>query len=179
METININHVLSCSEDTFWNLAMDEEFTRTLYLDALGYQAWEQVSCEKTAALIRRVTHLVPPMLDLPSVLKKIAKSGISYEQVEVFDRAAGRLETELTPSNFRDRVTIRSTTHTEGLGAETCKRMCTATVVARIFPVSGLVERQIAAGMVRAYQRSAEYIDVYVQKRRASSSGADCREDR
>ena len=162
METIHLSHVLSCSEDTFWSLALDQAFTRTLYLDVLGYQGWQQVSFEETPAVIRRVTHLTPPRLDLPGVLKKIARTGISYEQVEVFDRSARRMQTEITPRNFRNQITIRSTTHTEGLDAGTCKRVFAATLAARIFPVSGLVERQIAASMERAYARSAEYVDVY-----------------
>lgn len=173
METIHISHVLSCSEDTFWSLALDEAFSRALYLDVLGYRDWKQVSVEETPVMIRRVTHMTPPQLDLPGVLKKIARTGISYEQVEVFDRSARRMQTDITPRSFRDRITIRSTTHTEGLDAGTCKRVCAATLAAKIFPVGGLVEKQIAAGMVRAYARSAEYVDEYVGQRSARA-GAD-----
>jgi hypothetical protein len=170
METIHISEVIACSEDTFWRLVLDETFSRTLYLDVLGYQDWKQVAFEETPVMIRRVTHLMPPMLELPGVLKKLARAGISYEQEEVFDRAARRLQTEITPRNFRDRVNIRSTTHTEGLAAGTCKRVCAATLAARIFPVSGLVEKQIAASMERAYRRSAEYIGEYAEETRSGA---------
>lgn len=173
MESIHISHVLSCGEDAFWRLALDEAFSRTLYLDVLGYQAWEQVSFEETPIMVRRVTRLTPPRLELPGVLKKLARTGIAYEQVEVLDRAARRMQTEITPRSFRDRITIRSTTHTEALDAGACKRVCAATVTARIFPVSGLVEKQIAASMERAYARSAEYVNEHVGQTGARSGAA------
>jgi hypothetical protein len=170
METIHLSHVLSCSEDTFWRLALDEAFSRTLYLEVLGYQRWEQVSFEETPVMIRRVTHLTPPKLDLPGVLKKLARTGVSYEQVEVLDRSARRMQTEIMPRSFRDRITIHATTRTEALEAGACRRVFEATLAARIFPVGGLVEKQIAAGMERAYARSAAYVNEYVGQASARS---------
>jgi hypothetical protein len=166
METIHMSHVLSCSEDTFWSLVLDEAFSRTLYREILGYQDWAQVAFEQTHDMVRRVTHLTPPRLELPGVLRKLAKTGISYEQVEVLDRAARRMQTEITPRSFRDRISIRSTTHTERLEDGACKRVCAATLAARMFPVGGLVEKQIASSMERAYQRSAEYVGEYAKTR-------------
>jgi len=59
MAEARIEHLIDCSEDSFWKVFFDAEFNRQLFYDALEFESWKQVSFDDTAARIERVVDVV------------------------------------------------------------------------------------------------------------------------
>jgi hypothetical protein len=163
MAQVHIVHVYNCGEAAFWKLFFDEEYNLRLFLQALRFPAYEQLSLEENEHEIRRVTRLTPPVGDLPGPLRRVIGEGIGYREVGVFDRQARRFTIDVVPNKMPDRLTVRGVLHTEAVDERTSRRRFDGTVAARLVGIGGMLEQRLVADMKANYAASAEFTNRYI----------------
>lgn len=165
MADVRFEHVLNCTEETFWSkLFFDEEFNRAMFLKHLGFDRWDLL--EKTdsdAAVIQRVM-VSPPLGSMPAALKSILSGGISYEEKGRFDKATRVYTVEVTPSKMPDKVDISSRITTRPVDdGKRVARVFEGSVKARIFAIGGILEKKILGDLRDNYDKSVGFTNQWL----------------
>lgn len=159
MTATTIRHDFDCDPDTYWRaLFLDDEFNRRLYLEHLGFEAWELLSHREDGDSIERSVRIVPTTGSLPAPLKKLASGGIGYREEGRLDRAANRYSFRVVPNSMPDKLDIRGRMFTEPRGSGIA-RVIELEVKAKLFGVGGLVEKQIIQDTEKSYDRAYDYM--------------------
>src|SRR5262245_47232622 len=93
MKTVTGSSVLPCTPEMFWKVFLDEKFTRTLFLEVLGYR--ELTVLELTDS--SRKLHVVPK-INLPGPLQKLVGDSFAYEEHGTLDRAKNEWTWRMVP---------------------------------------------------------------------------------
>ena len=124
MAKVCIVHLYDCSEERFWELFFDEDFNQRLFREGLQFPVYEQLSYAETETEIRRLTHVVPKVGQLPGALKKLVGDQVGYRERGVFDKRTRRFEVDVA----RDRSCIQLAEADRSLGKfefEQCSERC------------------------------------------------------
>jgi len=163
MAKVHLSHLYDCAEEKFWELFFDDAFNQRMFQQGLQFPVYEQLSFEETETEIRRVTHVVPKVGQLPSALKKLVGDQVGYRERGAFDKRTRRFEIDVIPDKAPDRLTVRGTLRCEPVDEGKCRRVFDATVEARVFGVGGLLEKRIIDDLRASYDGSAEYTNRYL----------------
>ncbi|HEX7669843.1 MAG TPA: DUF2505 domain-containing protein [Polyangiaceae bacterium] len=166
MAESRIEHLINCTEDTFWKVFFDPEFNRQLFYDVLGFDSWKVVRSDETDTRIDRVVDVVPKVGDLPGPLKKLVEGGIGYRETGVFDKAQKRLRITVEPSTLQGKLQISGVQYTQPAGEGTCRRVYESTAVAKIFGVGGMIENRILAEVKTSYDKAAEFTNRWIKEK-------------
>ena len=162
-----IAHTFDCSAEDYWDkLFFDDEYNRELFLGRLRFEVWKVVSQDQDDRQIRRVIEAVPPMPDLPSVLKKVVKDGLGYRETGIFDRSTRRYELSVATKSLPGRVTITGVTTTEPIDDKHCSRVHLAHVHANVRLVGGMLETRLLDDMDKSYAKAAEFSNRWIEQR-------------
>jgi hypothetical protein len=166
MADARIEHIIHCSEDSFWKVFFDPEFNRQLFYDALHFESWKQVSLEDTPARIDRVVDVVPKVGDLPLPLKKLVEGGIGYREKASFDKGTKRMKLIVEPTTLQGKLQISGVLYTQVIDDRTCRRVYESSVVAKIFGLGGMIEGRIQADVKASYDQAARFTNQWVKEK-------------
>ena len=165
MADAHIEHVIECTDETFWKVFFDPEYNRGLFLRELGFDSWKQVSLDEREDRIERVVDVVPRLGDLPGPLKRLVEGGASYRERDSFDRKAKRMTLAIEPSVLQGKLTVSGVMRTEPAGDRRCRRIYDTTIVAKIFGLGGMIEGRIVADVRASYDRAAAFTNRWVKE--------------
>jgi hypothetical protein len=167
MINVRVEHVFSCSEETFWDeVFFSEEYNRRLFLEHLSFPVWRELEREDRGGELQRVVEVVPKTSALPPAIQKAIGDGAGYRELGVFDRAARRYRLRIEPTRFADKVGVEGELRTEPAGEGKCKRLFTATVTAKVFGIGGMLEKHIANDLERSYEASASFTRSFIAEK-------------
>jgi len=134
---------LSCTPDVFWNLYLDPEYTRALYLGELGYKALEVLEITNTTRKLR-----VVPKLNLPGPVASLM-GDFAYEDHGTLDREKNlwtwrMVQPAVLAPGAKPRknvVTTSGTLRIDSTGESACRRTDTLNIEAHIFGLGGVIE--------------------------------------
>ncbi len=167
MATIHLSHLYDCAEEKFWELFFDDAFNERLFRQGLQFPVYEQLSYEETETEIRRLTHVVPKVGQLPAALKKLVGEQVGYRERGLFDKRTRRFAIDIIADRAPDRLTVRGVLRCEPGDDGKCRRVFDATVEARVFGVGGLLEKRIIDDLRASYDGTAEYANRYLKEAR------------
>ena len=134
MKTVTGTSLLPCSVETFWKVFLDENYTRALYLEALGFSQFSVLALDENARKIR-----VVPKVNLPAVLQKLIAEGFADEEHGTLDRARNRWTWRMVPR--KEIVATRGTVRVEPAGDDQCRRHDEVVIEGKIFGLGGVIE--------------------------------------
>jgi hypothetical protein len=164
MAETRIEHVLSCTDDTFWKVFFDPAFNQKLYYEILGFESWKLVSLDDKEDTIERVVDVVPKMEGLPGPLKKLVEGGAGYREKALFTKSKKRLTMTATPTVLEGKLTISGVMFTEPVGADKVRRVYDQSVTAKVFGVGGLIENRIIADVKASYDKATAFTNQWVK---------------
>jgi hypothetical protein len=156
MGLLKLHQEINCDVPTFWGQFFDRELTRRLFLEGLGFHAYETLVQEETETEIRRTT-VVEPKLNIPAPLAKAFGSSFRYRDEGVFDRATGVFRWQMIPGSLVGKVRIDATLRAEPLGPARLRRHVEFAIEARVFMLGGLIEDTFRKQLTEGWTRSAE----------------------
>ena len=165
MAEVHLAHLYDCTEERFWELFFDDAFNQRLFREGLQFPVYEQLSYKETDQVIRRLTHVVPKVVQLPAALKKLVGDQVGYRERGVFDKLTRRFEVDITPDRAPDRLTVHGILRCEPCEVDKCRRLFDATVEARVFGVGGLLERRVIDDLRASYDGSARDANAYLAR--------------
>lgn len=162
MVRFTLRHDLRCSEERFWRLFFDRDFSLEMYR-ALGFPKFEVVEQEETETFIRRVV-TGTPKLDVPGPVAKLLGPGFSY-------REEGRMERSEKAFRFVMKTPLEGKLRTEGVqrceprGESACLRVVELEVEAKVFGLGGMLEAATEKSLRKGWGDSAGFINGWVEK--------------
>lgn len=164
-EKVRIEHVLECSEDTFWDLFLDEKYNQALFCDYLKFPLWKVVSHEDRESELLRVVEVEPYVGDLPTAIKKVVGDNIRYKEDGKLDKTKRTYQVQVVPVRLADKISVRGEQFTETTAEGHTRRIFVADITVKIFGVGGMIEKRIAADLIRSYDLGAKFTNRYIQE--------------
>lgn len=140
MKQITNSWTLPCTPDRYWDLYLDAEYTRALYLDALGFASFQVLHSDSNSRKL-----LLQPKLNLPAPIAKIVGGAFSYEQHATVDRNTGLWTWKMVqPGDKKGIVSSNGTIRISDAGSGQCTRRDEVFATGNIFGLGGLLEATI-----------------------------------
>lgn len=167
MATFKTEHTFNCSEDTYWDEVFpDEEFNRRLFMDELGFTAYEVKVFEDTPKGKRRVIEATPDLGEMPGPMKKLVGDGVGYREESELDRESKRMQVKVIPSKLADKIKMEGVFFTRSAGEGKCTRVFEMDVNVKIFGVGGMVEKKILDDLAQSYDKAAKFTNAYLEEK-------------
>lgn len=163
MAEVRLEHVHNCCVDTFWKVFFDVDYQAALFRDGLRFPLFEQLSFEETDKQIRRVIRVKPRVVGVPAPVKKLIGDGVSYEEHGVFDKTSRNFKYRIQTSRLVDKMKLEGVMYALPAGEGKSKRVFELTVVAKVFGVGGVIEKQIISDTTRDYATGAQFTNKYL----------------
>ncbi len=164
-EHIVVEHEFECSEKAFWEVFLDNDYNREMFLGHLGFNRWEIVQLDEGEERVSRAVEVEPKTGPLPGPIKKVIGEKIGYREEGTFDRSKRRYELKVIPGLLGDKIKVEGAQYTVALGEHRCKRVFEATISVKIFGIGSLIEKQIATDMRKGYEVGAQYTKQHLSK--------------
>lgn len=159
MLNFTLEHEIDCSEDRFWELFLDPDFTRDMIVQGLDFARCDvgpltDVGTTKTRPMT------VTPKLELPAAVAKILGPRLAYDEAGVFHTDARRWRYDLHLSVLADRIEIGGDVTTKPAGEHKCVRISTHQVNIKVFGVGSMAERAARSNMEDGWNKSAVWMN-------------------
>ncbi len=164
-EKVRIEHTLECSEDTFWQLFLDEKYNQALFSGYLKFPLWRVASSVDGDKELKRVIEVEPYVADLPATIKKVVGDNIRYREEGRLDKEKRRYYVEVVPARMADKIFVKGEQYTEPAPGGFTKRIFLAEITVKIFGLGGLMEKRVAADLQRSYELGAKFTNRYVKE--------------
>jgi hypothetical protein len=164
-EHLVVEHDFECSEKAFWDVFLDNDYNRAMFLGHLGFNRWEIVRFDQSEQAISRTVEVEPKVGPLPGPIKKVIGEKIGYREEGRLDLTKNRYELKVIPGLMAEKISVTGVQYTVALGEHRCRRVFDATITVKIFGVGSLIERQIAADMRKGYAVGAAYTEMHIAK--------------
>lgn len=159
MLNFTLEHEIDCSEERFWELFLEPDFTHDMIVEGLGFAA-----CEIGPLTDAGDTQLRPmqvtPKLVLPAAVAKILGPKLGYTEAGVWHPKKQLWRYDLRLSVLTDRILLGGNVTTKPLGDNRCVRISTHEVNIKIFGVGSLAERAAETNMVDGWNKSAIWMN-------------------
>ncbi len=165
-EHIVVEHEFACSEKAFWDVFLDNDYNREMFLGHLGFNRWEIVRLDETEETVSRTVEVEPKTGPLPGPIKKVIGEKIGYREEGTLNRSKNRYELKVIPGLLGDKIKVDGAQYTIALDEHRCKRVFEATISVKIFGVGSLIERQIATDMKKGYEAGAQYTKLHLSQK-------------
>lgn len=134
------------AEHYFRRVYLDAEFARRMYLEGLGFLAYELLEWEESPDGVARRRIRVCPSSTAPRVVQKVLGSSQEYEERGETDPRGLVWRYQVIPKTLASKISVRGTQRVEALAPGRCRAHFEATFTAGIFGVGGAIERFMAA---------------------------------
>jgi hypothetical protein len=162
MKQIHLAHEINCSPEEFWKLFFDPAFNEALLRDVMKVSEFQVTKFEDGEREILRTT-TGKPQVNLPGPIKKIIGDGFSYTEEGRFEKGAKRWHFKIKISSFGDKARNEGTMHVEPAGEGKVRRVCDATVEAKIFGVGGMIESGMEKQMQDGWTAGAAFMNKWI----------------
>lgn len=132
MKTVTFQTTLPCSAQTFWQVFLDLDYTRRLYLDGLQFHEFQVLGATEAT----RRLHLAPK---LPAGVHKLVGDSFAYEDHGTLDRARNLWTWKMVPR--KEIVATRGTMRIEPVSETACRRQDEVVIEGKLFGVGGVLE--------------------------------------
>jgi hypothetical protein len=155
MKVVTRSFELPCSPEKFWQVFLDPEYARALYLDELRFKSFTVLELSESARKVRIV-----PRINLPGPLAKLVGDGFAYEEHGTLDRAASVWTWRMVqPAGVggKPKIATHGTVTAEALG-DGCLRTDRAHIEASVFGLSGLIESTVESEIVASWGKEIPF---------------------
>lgn len=159
MLNFTLEHEIDCSEDRFWELFLDPEFTRDMIVQGLDFARCD-VGELKDVGDTKTRPMTVTPKLELPTAVAKVLGPRLAYNEAGIFHTEERRWRYDLHLSVLSDRIKIGGDVTTKPSGENKCIRISTHQVNIKIFGVGSLAERAARSNMEDGWGKSAVWMN-------------------
>jgi hypothetical protein len=166
MAELRLEHIHHCSVETFWRIFFDVEYQTALFRDGMKFPAFEQLSFQETEKQIRRVIRVKPRVVGVPGPVQKLIGDGVSYEEHGVFDKGSRNFKFNIQTSRLPDKMKMDGVMYALPAGDGKSKRVFEMSVIAKVFGVGGMIEKQIIQDTTRDYATAAQFTNKYLAAR-------------
>lgn len=160
MLNFTLEHEIDCSEDRFWELFLDPEFTRDMIVQGLDFARCDVGPLEDAPGNTQRRPMTVTPKLELPTAVAKVLGPRLAYNEAGLFHVDERRWRYDLELSVLSDRIKIGGDVTTKPAGENKCIRISTHQVNIKIFGVGSLAERAARSNMEDGWGKSAVWMN-------------------
>lgn len=162
MVSMMIRHELACSDERFWELHFDREFSARLFR-ALGFSRWEVITqTEDETELVRVVEGA--PKLDVPGPIAGLIGPRFSYREEGRFDRAK-KTYTYGMSTPLGDKLRTSGILRCEPRTERTCVRTVELEAVVKVFVFGSMLEAATERTLRDGWNRSAVYFNDWLKK--------------
>src|SRR5688572_9253211 len=112
MKSASSRRTVDCDVETFWKTFFDPEYTRRLYLEALGFKKFEILEQTETLRRTRGV-----PKLNMPKPVVSLLGDSFGFDEEGRFDPAAQTFRWKLVPNTLRDKLRNEGSVRVESAG--------------------------------------------------------------
>ncbi|MCR9160430.1 MAG: DUF2505 family protein [Nannocystaceae bacterium] len=159
MLKFTLEHEIDCSEDRFWELFLDPDFTRDMIVEGLDFARCD-VGPLKDEGKVQTRPMTVTPKLELPAAVAKVLGPKLAYKEAGVFHPNAQKWRYDLELSVLADRINIGGDVTTRPAGENKCVRISAHEVNIKIFGVGSMAERAARANMEDGWNKSAVWMN-------------------
>lgn len=158
MLEFSLDNELHFPVDRMWELLLDPEFNRGIYLQGLGFDEFDVVSQVEKSGETTRVLRVVP-RVNLPKPIVKLLGESFAYEEHVTYRAAEGFWRWDLNIPAAGDRVKIGGNIELRPKG-QNCIRHTTFEIEAKVFGIGGLIEKSAKKEVMGSYDKSAAWIN-------------------
>ena len=161
-----IKHTIETDIDTFWNkVIFDPEFNRKLFIEHLGFTAYNVLEDRTDADGVRHRRVDAVPKIELPAAARKVLGDNLGFVEVGRYDPAVKRYYINVLPKTGGDKIKTTTEIWAEPSGDKRCERIVSIDNSVKIFGIGGLVEGFIEQQTRDSYARGAEYTNRYIRE--------------
>lgn len=157
MRRADVSLELDCTPARFWQLYLDEDFTRETFERALKWTAptiLESRSDERE--VVRNLA--AQPKLDIDGKVAKLIGEQMGYREWARFDRAKQAFTFKQRTNIFGDKLALDGRMWAEPIGDARMRWCSTTTIDCSVFGVGGLLERTAEQNIHKTYPICAKY---------------------
>ncbi|MDC0723596.1 DUF2505 domain-containing protein [Nannocystis bainbridge] len=158
MSKFTLVHEINCDADTFWRVFLDQEYNKKLYLEGLGFNAYDILEQHETDTTVTRKVKGAPKM-NLPGPIAKLVGANFSYVEDGKLDRASKLWTWKVTPSSMADKVRNEGSLRIEPIGDNKVRRIADLVVEAKVFGVGGLIESSLEKQLREGWEASVPFM--------------------
>ena len=139
MKQVTQSWTLPCSAERYWDVYLDPDYNRALYLEGLGFQDYQVLHSDDTTRRLR-----LSPKLNLPGPVAKLVGDKFAYEQHATIDRKAGLWTWKMVQPGEPGKKGIVSTSGTIRVTDSApgqCTRRDEVSVTGNVFGLDGVLE--------------------------------------
>lgn len=156
MVRLTMRQEIHCDAATFWRQFFDPELCRRLFLEGLGFPAYETVRQQETPTTIER-TVAIEPKLTMPAPLARAFGSSFRYTEEGSFDRSGETWRWRMLSDKLGDKVRVTGTLRLTPLGPARVAREVEIDIEAKVFMLGSLIEDTFKKQLSDGWHRSAE----------------------
>lgn len=158
MKKVTTSHVIDCDAEKFWSLFFDADYLKKLYLEGLGFKAFEvlEISADK-----RRVKGT--PKMNVPGPVAKLLGDSFGYEEQGSLDKATNTFRWKMTPNTMTDKLFTQGTVKIEPAGEGKVRRTNEATVEAKVFGLGGVLEGTAEKEIRQGFENEVAFMKKYL----------------
>lgn len=169
MRKITGKNEIQCGVADFWDIFLDEAYTRALHQE-LGSKEMEILERTETTRRLR-----VVPKLNMPGPVTKLLGDRFGYEEQATLDRDRNLWTWKLMPNTMKDKLRTLGTMRVEAAGEGRCVRHEEASIEAKVFGVGGLMESSTEKEILATWDKEAAFMNRWIaDKKGADQKGAD-----
>ena len=161
MRKVNAKHEIHCDVSEFWDIFLDEAYTRALH-EELGSKEMEVLEYDETRRRLR-----VVPKLNMPGPVVKLLGDRFGYEEQSTIDRGANLFSWKIVPNTMQDKLSTHGTMRLSAAGEGRCVRNEEATVEAKVFGIGGLFESSTEKEVLSTWSREAAFMNRWIAKKK------------
>lgn len=164
MKVIRTTHDIVCSEDRFWELYLDDAFTRAMFTQSMGWDdPYIEVVKDDEKEVIRKMA--AQPKLQLPGAVSRLISKTLGYEEDGRFDKTKKRWRMVHVTNIFGDKLHLEGIFTTEPKGDDRCVRHAEMTIEGKMFGVAGIIERAVESNMRTLLDEGVVFMNDYAKK--------------
>jgi hypothetical protein len=168
---LTLRHELHCSADRHWELFFDPEWTRTLILEGLGFNKCEVGDLKEEGDITARRMR-VEPKIDVPAAVAKLLGPRLGYTEEGRFHRPTRKWTYELKLSVLAEKIQMGGDVTLEPGDETRCTRVSKLWMRAKIPLIGGLVEKAAEKNMRDGWDKSAVWINGWLDAHPAPAGG-------
>jgi Protein of unknown function (DUF2505) len=165
MKRLTESWTLPCSAERYWDVFVDPDYSRALYLDGLRFKDYQVISNDPSARKLRLV-----PRLNLPAPLAKVIGEAFAYEQHGSLDRKTGlwtwRMAPPGDPKGKEGVVSSRGSIRVVDAGPGQCTRTDEVTLSGNVFGLGGLMESAAEKELRSSWQNEIAFLRRWLAER-------------
>lgn len=160
-------HEINCNEAAFWELFLDKDFNKKLYLEGLGFTEWVLEDQSETDTEVKRKTRGKPKLKNVPGPVAKILGDSFGYSEVGQMDKAKKVWTWKLTPTVMSDKLRQEGSLRIEPIGDSKVRRTVEMVVEAKVFGIGGMLESTAEKQLKDGWEDSATYMNKWIAEKK------------